>query len=81
MSSLGGCQHGLAQRWIDLDLPLSTFMMNARMSVRRCDDYELAKELLYLAVLLISMLISMFLARSPPRFSGRKSMLLAGGRR
>lgn len=36
MSSLGGCNHALVQRWVNLDLPLSLFMVEARQALQRC---------------------------------------------
>eukprot|EP00752_Nemacystus_decipiens_P015748 g14060.t1 len=47
MSSLGGCNHAKAQRWKDLDLPLSTFMLEARKATARVMlDHDIPMEFL-----------------------------------
>lgn len=46
MSSLGGCKHSTAKRWVDLDLPLSTFMLKARVIIRKAmADHDIPMEL------------------------------------
>lgn len=39
MSALGGADHGRAERWSELKLPLADFMMRARHVLRRSDTY------------------------------------------
>lgn len=37
MSPLGGADHGRAERWSELELPLVDFMLRARQVLRRSD--------------------------------------------
>ena len=58
MSPLGGYQHGIEQRWIDLDLPLSKFMLKARTITHRAMvDHDIPMELyeaIFLSVIMHS---------------------------
>ena len=46
MSSLGGADHGCANRWTELELPLADFMLDARKVLRRQDPPPLWRLLL-----------------------------------